>query len=127
MSQKEPMKGLEPLTTRLQGESSTTELHRHEISVALLSSAEPEWGAREIFATSVYPGERGSTPSRARTSHRPYYGRASPEDSAEHSRGDGLSSPWSPRKNRACTLSSARLSKLVLVCYTFVAVEQLKK
>ena len=35
--------------------------------------------------------------SRARTSHRPYYGRASPEDSAEHSRGDGLSSPCSGR------------------------------
>src|SRR5438045_1307972 len=33
--------------------------------------------------------------SRARTSHRPYSGRASPEDSAEHSRGDGLSSPCS--------------------------------
>src|SRR3989442_15149806 len=34
---------------------------------------------------------------RARTSHRPYSGRASPEDSAEHSRGDGLSSPCSGR------------------------------
>ena len=34
-------------------------------------------GVREIFATSAYPGERGSSPSRARTSHRPYSGRAS--------------------------------------------------
>jgi hypothetical protein len=32
------MKGLEPLTTRLQVESSTTELHRHHYSETPLSS-----------------------------------------------------------------------------------------
>jgi hypothetical protein len=32
------MKGLEPLATRLQVESSTTELHRHYYSVTHLSS-----------------------------------------------------------------------------------------
>ncbi len=34
-----PVKGLEPLTTRLQGECSTTELHRHALDLALLDLA----------------------------------------------------------------------------------------
>src|SRR5205807_9814462 len=46
-------------------------------------------GTREIVAMSACPGERGSSPSWARTSQRRYYGRASLGDSEEHSRGDG--------------------------------------
>src|SRR3989442_11933889 len=56
-------------------------------------------GARTIFAVRACPGERGSGPSWARTSHRPYYAPLNPLAKLVHSRGDGLSSPCDPCKN----------------------------
>src|SRR5205085_1339721 len=43
---------------------------------------------------------------RARTSHRPYYATLNHSTKFVHSRGDGLSSPWSPRNNLMRTQNS---------------------
>src|SRR3989442_13634191 len=77
-------------------------------------------GERRIFATSACPGERGSGPSRARTSHRPYSATLNPLAKLVQSRGDGLSSPWSPCKNRPCWRKVFRAEEehviLLLLC-----------
>src|SRR3989442_15340363 len=64
-----------------------------------------------MVSTRVCPGERGRGPSRERTRRRRCYGRVSPEDSAEPSRGDGLSSPWSLAKvsRTPCSVSALEL------------------
>src|SRR6266567_1850016 len=53
----------------------------------------------------------------ARTSHRPSYGRASPEDSAEQRRGDGLSSPCSLATISRAPPGAASLDRHKKWCY----------